>query len=60
MTFSMCLALSRQSTPVMVELYKRLEKKVDSKGNVCPLAIKLLMYLQGRGYDIHKLVKETK
>jgi hypothetical protein len=44
----------------MVELYKRIVTKVDSKGNVSPLAIKLLMYLQGRGYDIHKLIKETK
>jgi hypothetical protein len=60
MTFSMSLALSRQSTPAMVELYKRIVTKVDSKGNVSPLAIKLLMYLQGRGYDIHKLIKETK
>jgi len=60
MTFSMSLALSRQSTPVMVELYKRISTKVDSKGNVDPLAIKLLMYLQGKGYDIHKLIQETK
>jgi hypothetical protein len=60
MTFSMSLALNRQTTPVMVELYKRMDKKVDSKGNVSPLAIKLLMYLQGRGYDIHKLIQETK
>jgi hypothetical protein len=55
----MGLALSRQSTPVLVELYKRIYTKVDSKGNVSPLAVKLLMYLQGRGYDIHKLIQET-
>jgi hypothetical protein len=44
----------------MVELYKRIATKVDSKGNVSPLAVKLLMYLQGRGYDVRKLIQETK
>ena len=55
----MSLALSKQTTPVMVELYKRIHKKIDDKGNVSPLAIKLLMYLQGRGYDIKKLIEES-
>ena len=50
------LALSRQTTPVMVDLYRCL----STKGNVSPLAIRLLVYLQGRGYNVKKLIEETK
>ena len=55
----MSLALSQQTTPVIVELYKRIHKKIDDKGNVSPLALKLLTYLQGRGYDVKKLIIES-
>ena len=58
MGFSMSLALSQQTTPVIVELYKRIHKKIDDKGNVSPLALKLLMYLQGRGYNVVQLIKD--
>jgi hypothetical protein len=59
MGFSMSLALGRQNTAAMVELYKRIHKKVDNKGNVSPLALNLLMMLQERGYDVKKLIEES-
>jgi hypothetical protein len=38
-------------------MYRRINKKIGNSVN--PDAVKLLMYLQGRGYDVNKLVKET-
>lgn len=55
----MSLALSKQNTGALVELYKRIHKKIDSKGNVSPLAVNLLMMLQSRGYNVKKLIEET-
>jgi hypothetical protein len=57
MTVSSSLAASRQSTVVLVDMYRRINKKIGNSVN--PDAVKLLMYLQGRGYDVNKLVKET-
>lgn len=60
MGFSMTMALSKQNTLAMVILYKRIHNKIDSKGNVSPLAINVLMILQSRGYDVKKLIEETR
>ena len=59
MVFSMSLPLNNQTTPAIVELYKRLHGKIDSNGNVKPLTIKLLEILKDRGYDVKTLVYET-
>ena len=59
MVFSMNLPLNKQTTPAIVELYRRLHKKFDSNGNASPLAINLLTILKERGYDFKKLIDET-
>jgi hypothetical protein len=55
----MNLPLNKQTTPAIVELYRRLHKKFDSNGNASPLAINLLTILKERGYDFKKLIDET-
>lgn len=59
MSFSAKLGLREQMTSVLVELYKKIPYKVDRDGNVNPLALKVLEYLNQRGYDVKTLIEKT-
>lgn len=59
MSFSTKLGLREQMTSVLVELYKKIPHKADRDGNVNPLALKILEYLNQRGYDVKTLIEKT-
>ncbi len=54
------LPLSRQPTSILVAFYKHLSYKIDKNGKVNDNAIHLLCLLQSRGYNVRKLIAETK
>ena len=59
MAFSANLVLREQLTSVLVEIYKKIPCKVDKNGKVNSCALKVLQYLNERGYDVKKLITET-
>lgn len=59
MSFSTKLGLCEQMTSVLVELYKKIPHKVDRNGKVNPIALKVLEYLNERGYDVKTLIEKT-
>ena len=59
MSFSAKMGLREQITSVLVELYKKIPHKVDRYGNVNPVALKVLEYLNERGYDVKTLIEKT-
>jgi len=60
MGLSLVMALNKQKNLTLIDMYKRMHNKVDKKGNINPQAIKILMYLQANGYNVNKLVRDTK
>lgn len=54
------LPLTKQPTTILAALYRGLAVKIDHSGNVSSTAIHLLSILHSRGYDIEKLIRESR
>lgn len=59
MAFSANLSLREQLTSVLVEFYKKIPHKIDRNGKINPIALKVLEYLNERGYDVKTLIDKT-
>lgn len=59
MAFSANLSLREQLTSVLVELYKKIPHKIDRNGKINPIALKVLEYLNERGFDVKTLIDKT-